>query len=71
MSEAIKCFYSAAFWVKIIFLVLALAYTFTFHRRVVKSDETGIMAYSNKLAAIVSVLLWSGVGVGGRWIGFQ
>src|SRR5262245_35031677 len=34
-SEATKCYYSQAFWVKMASLVLAILYTFTVQRRVV------------------------------------
>ena len=71
MSESVKCYYSTAFWVKMAFLGMAIIYTFTLHRKVVASDEMGITPFSSKLAAIVSIVLWSGVGIGGRLIGFQ
>jgi hypothetical protein len=71
MSESVKCYYSEAFWLKMAFLATAIIYTFTWHRKIVTS--TNGMAnspFSAKVSAIVSVLLWAGVGVGGRLIGF-
>jgi hypothetical protein len=70
-SEALKCYYHAAFWFKMASLSLAIAFTFTVRRKVVLADETSVGPFWSKLVAIVSVALWSGVGIGGRWIGFS
>ena len=69
VSEALKCYYSAAFWVKITCLALVVVYTFTIRKRVVMSENGGGPAM-RKAIAVVSILLWAGVGWGGRWIGF-
>lgn len=68
LSEALKCYYSAAFWVKITCLALVIVYTFTIRKRVVMTDGGG--PAMRKAIAIMSILLWAGVGWGGRWIGF-
>jgi hypothetical protein len=70
VSEAIKCYYSPAFWVKIACLGLVITYTFTIRRQVVMSSDTRVGPATSKMVAVVSVLLWAGVGWGGRWIGF-
>ncbi len=71
LSEAIKCYYHGAFWFKMASLFLAIVFTFTVQRRVVLADETRLAPLWGKVVAVVSVLLWSGVGIGGRWIGFS
>jgi hypothetical protein len=71
LSEAIKCYYSAAFAVKMTSLFLALVFTFTVRRKVASADEGRVGPLWSKLVAVVSVALWSGVGIGGRWIGFS
>jgi hypothetical protein len=71
MSEAIKCYYHPAFWVKMTSLFLAIVFTFTVHKKVVMADEARMGPLWSKLVALVSVALWSGVGIGGRWIGFS
>jgi hypothetical protein len=71
LSEAIKCYYHDAFWFKMTSLFLAIIFTFTIQRKVTMADETRIRPVWYKLVAVVSVLLWSGVGIGGRWIGFS
>jgi hypothetical protein len=70
-SEAIKCYYHPAFWVKMTSLFLAIVFTFTVRRKVVMADETRVGPLWCKLVALISVALWSGVGIGGRWIGFS
>jgi hypothetical protein len=70
-SEAIKCYYHPAFWMKMTSLSLAILFTFTVHRKVAMADETRVRPIWCKLVALVSVILWSGVGIGGRWIGFS
>jgi hypothetical protein len=66
LSEALKCYDNDAFRPKMICLALAIVWTFTVLRKAVKSDVSG----SGKLAAFVAVVLWFGVGVAGRAIGF-
>jgi len=70
MSESIKCYYSAAFWIKMTSLVLVLLLTFTIRRRVTQTalgaDRPGL----GRLTAAISLCLWFGVAWGGRWIGF-
>ncbi|HYR91539.1 MAG TPA: DUF6644 family protein [Terriglobia bacterium] len=68
LSEAMKCFASGPFQIKMAFLFSAIIFHFTIHRYIVKRDRFNPIL--GKLAAVVSVLLWLGVGVGGRAIGF-
>src|ERR1700758_3733614 len=69
LSEAIKCYYHDAFWFKMSCLFLAIVFTFTIQRKVTMTEETRRSAVWSRVVAVVSVLLWAGVGVGGRWIG--
>jgi hypothetical protein len=71
LAEAIKCYYSPAFAVKMTSLLLALIFTFTVRRKVAMADERPATRLWSRLVAVVSVALWSGVGIGGRWIGFS
>jgi hypothetical protein len=70
VSESTKCYYSFAFWIKMASLFLAILFTFTLQRRVVMADSL-TPTLRGKLAAVVSLILWAGVGWGGRWIGFS
>ena len=63
-SEATKCYASAAFWIKMISLLLAMIFTYTIKKRVAARD------HESALVGAMSILLWFGVAWGGRWIGF-
>ena len=52
-------------------LTLAILFTFTVRRRILNADEARLGRVWGKLTAVVSLMLWSGVGAGGRWIGFS
>lgn len=70
-SEAVKCYYSFAFWFKMTSLALAIIFTFTVRQRVALMDDARISPIKARIVALVSLALWSGVGWGGRWIGFS
>lgn len=70
-SEATKLYYHAAFWVKMMSLLLSILFTFIVVRKVALADPGRISPLWNKTVALISILLWSGVGIGGRWIGFS
>jgi hypothetical protein len=70
-SEAIKLYYHGAFWVKMISLLLAMLFTFTVMRKVALADPGRVGPVRGRVAALVSILLWTTVGVCGRWIGFS
>jgi uncharacterized membrane protein YhdT len=70
LSEATKCFFNPPFWVKMACLLLAMIFTFTVWRKVTRAPEGHVGAGRMKFVAIVSLVLWFGVGAGGRGIGF-
>jgi len=55
--------------VKMLFLFAAMAYHFTIYRRVTNTDREPKPVWGVTLA-VISVVLWLGVGLGGRGIGF-
>ena len=68
-SEAMKCYSSGPFQAKMLFLIAAIAYHFTIHRKLTNNGREpkrlwGIAAGS------ISVVLWLGVGLAGRGIAF-
>jgi len=67
---ASKYFVNPAFWLKMTFLLLAIVFTFTIRKRVVSMDDSRINPTIARVVGVVSVLLWSGVGIMGRGIGF-
>jgi hypothetical protein len=71
LSEAIKCLYSFAFWVKMTSLLLVLLFAFTIRRKVTQTDAASKQPTLGRITAVVSLCLWFGVAWGGRWIGFS
>jgi hypothetical protein len=71
ISEPTKCYYSVPFWWKMASLALATTFTFTVRRRAALAEEARMRPLYYKLVALASLMLWSGVGAGGRWIGFS
>jgi hypothetical protein len=69
-SEAMKAYASVPFQVKMLFLFAAMIFHYTIYWKLTRSSDGAIGAVWGKLAAIVSILLWLGVGLGGRGIGF-
>lgn len=69
LSEAMKCYASKPFQVKMMFLFAALIFHFTIHRKVTKTDrDPGL--FSGLFVGGINLFLWLGVGLGGRAIGF-
>ena len=70
-SEAVKCYYSYPFWVKMVSLFVATIFTYTIRRRVVLAGEGQTGGGTQVLVALVSMALWFTVAASGRWIGFS
>ena len=70
LSEAVKCYYNQSFWVKMVTLPVALAFTFLVRERFVR-NESRHAAITKKAVAFVSLALWFTVAAAGRWIGFS
>jgi hypothetical protein len=67
-TEAVKMYGNWAFQLKMSLLVLSILFTFTIHRRITSRDDAS--AAARWTAALVSTVLWTGVGLGGRALGF-
>lgn len=65
-----KYYGNEAFRLKMYFLLAALLFTFFVRQRIAMGDQARATSWTGKSVAIVSVLLWSGVGIMGRGIGF-
>jgi hypothetical protein len=70
-SEAVKLYYHDAFWVKMTALSLSMAFTATVQRKTALADPDRVTPLRSRTVGLVSILLWSAVGAGGRWIGFS
>lgn len=69
LSEAVKCYYSQAFWVKITTFPLAIAFTYAVRQRIAEADTTP--RSTGALTGAASIALWVIVAAAGRWIGFS
>jgi len=70
-SEAVKCYYSSAFTVKISTLVVATIFAYAFRNRVARAAEGHFGNGTRAMVAITSMALWFVVAAAGRWIGFS
>jgi hypothetical protein len=73
-SQASRYCDNSAFQVKLLLIFLAglnmAVFHFTVHRSLAKWDGSLATPFWAKLVGSISVLLWAGVVVAGRWIGF-
>jgi hypothetical protein len=69
-SEAMKCFSNDGFKFKMAFLFPAVVFQLTLYRWVTRQDEANRPRILGGFMAVLSFVLWFGVGVGGRAIGF-
>ena len=68
LSEALKCYDNGAFWFKMGCLLAAMIFQFSIHRKLLDSGQSATTGL--KVLAGVCLLLWLGVGLGGRAIAF-
>ena len=70
LSEAVKCYYNDAFWLKISTLPIALLFSFTVRARV--AGAGGLDAsIRTRLVGATSIALWFTVAAAGRWVGYS
>jgi hypothetical protein len=60
----LRYYSNGAFRIKMLLLTLAAIFSFTLHRRAIRSGNNA------RVAAIISLMLWLSVGLAGRAIGF-
>lgn len=70
LSEALKCYDSRPFRLKMAFLLAAILYQFTIYRRFARSSSAALRPVWSGVVAAISLGLWFGVGLMGRAIGF-
>lgn len=69
LSEAMKCYENPPFFFKMSMLFFAIIFQWTAIRSLAQRGEPANRVVAGG-AAVVSLVLWFGVGVGGRAIGF-
>ncbi len=68
LSEAVKCYFSDAFWLKMGALVVALGFTFGVRDRIA---GRALVIWQQRALASASIAVWLTVAAAGRWIGFS
>ena len=69
-SEAMKLYINIPFQLKIVTLLIAIAFNYTIHRKVIGIEPARLGPVWGKFTAAVSIALWLSVGFAGRAIGF-
>ena len=69
-TEAVKMYGNWAFQLKMLLLLLAVLFTSTIHRRVLRGNEARLTPARRWIVALVSLTLWLGVGLAGRALGY-
>ncbi|HSZ21154.1 MAG TPA: DUF6644 family protein [Candidatus Acidoferrum sp.] len=72
LSEPLKCYNTVAFRIKVVLLILAALNVLYFHKRVMHNVEEWdrLMPWRAKLVGILSLILWLGVVIAGRWTAY-
>ena len=70
LSEAVKCYWSDAFWLKMAALCVALLFTFAVRNRLVRA-RSDLEDWKARAIGSSSLAVWLTVAVAGRWIGFS
>jgi hypothetical protein len=66
-SEAVRCYKTPAFWIKMALLATAVIFNFTVHRKVTLGESTAARG-NVRLVAGLSLALWTGVALAGKAI---
>lgn len=69
MSEALRCYDNAAFWVKMATFAVAILFNYGVRARWTSTDLP-VLTPGARAIAITSILLWTGVAAAGRGISF-
>ena len=67
LSEAVKLYYSRAFWIKMTCLVIGVIFVYFVRNPLIIKKQGAIMI----VVGFVSFSIWTIVAASGRWIGFS
>ena len=68
LSEAVKCYYSRAFWIKITCLLLGILFVYFIRNPLAMKNKNHLLM---KTLGAISFSLWVVTAASGRWIGFS
>ncbi len=66
-SEAVRCYKTPAFWIKMALLAIAVAFHFSVHRKVALAEPPAPRGTA-RMVACLSLALWIGVALAGKGI---
>ncbi len=70
VATAVRNYSNTSFWVKMVFLASALTFHFAYFRKVIRMEDSSTARWRGKVAAWGALILWFGVALSGRSIGF-
>ena len=75
VATAVRNYSNTSFWIKMVFLAAALIFHFAYFRKVIRMEDSGMEGSAlarrrGKVAAWGALILWFGVALSGRSIGF-
>lgn len=70
-AVAIKLYYNAFFWTKMISFAMGLAFLYLIKFPLLRHDFSSLNPWAVKLVALASLMIWFTVAASGRWIGFS
>ena len=68
LSEAVKCYYSRAFWIKISCLLIGILFVYFIRNPLAMKNKNKFLT---KILGATSFSLWTVTAASGRWIGFS
>ena len=67
LSEAVKLYYSRAFWIKMICLVIGVFFVYFVRNPLIFKRDGTVMI----IIGVLSFSIWTVIAASGRWIGFS
>jgi hypothetical protein len=74
ISEPVRNLVNSVFWIKMILLLIAVAFSLWFQRAIrlepLRTEVSAVRRASLQVSAVAVVILWCAVMAGGRWIAY-
>lgn len=68
---AVKIYYLAVFWYKMLALLVGVLFVFAIRRPLLSDNPDSLSPLTRRMVAIASIMVWFTVAATGRWIGFS
>jgi hypothetical protein len=74
IAEPLKAYTTLAFRLKVIMLVLAVINVLVFHRgiyrKIAQWDKADVLPWQARMTGYLSLILWLGIIIAGRWTAY-